>query len=80
MKITEYQRTDQGWQELRSYYWFAGDRSIEPWTRQDRLPCPGCGHRMTSLRQTMHVCLGGTETWPRLPRQRPGPVSNRENG
>jgi len=73
MKITEYQRTSQGWQELRSYYWFAGDRNIEPWTRQVRHPCPGCGRAMTSLAQTDHVCLGGTESWPRLPQaRRPG--------
>jgi len=72
MLVTELMKTPEGWRARRRYYWFAGDRSVEPWTRIQR-PCPGCGREFTALAQAEHTCWGGTEAWPRLPRpRRPG--------
>ena len=73
MLVTELMKTPEGWRAFRRYYWFAGDRSLEPWTREARRPCPGCGREFTVLAQAEHVCSGGTEAWPQLARpRRPG--------
>jgi len=73
MLVTELYRTEAGWRTLRRYYWFAGDRTAIPWTREAKSPCPGCGRGFTALAQSDHICLGGTPAWPRLPNpRRPG--------
>jgi len=82
--ISEYQRTDSGWQIIRQYYWFPqpqdildsgqASRQLKP-----RQACPGCGQGLTQTESRQHVCLGGRDHyprlsnrhWPRAPRRRP---------
>jgi hypothetical protein len=71
MRITEYRRTSQGWQQAREYYWFMGDRDHEPWSRDARAACPGCGRVSTPMAQTAHECLGGMAPYPRISNPRP---------
>ena len=81
MLITVYERRHQGWEPVRRYYRFGLSRlEIEPaesTTRPGRIlepryVCPGCDQRFTEAVMTTHMCVGGTEQYPRVARRNTG--------
>ena len=84
MKITEYRRVDTSWIPIRQYYWFPQEQDIfdlasgskEP---KPRVACPGCGRSLTRISSRDHMCLGGTEQYPRLNNKHGPRISRRKN-
>ena len=71
MKITVYRKATPGWRVFREYYWFPikpGQQPVQgaPGQVKTRYSCPGCSRNLSMDALREHLCLGGTDAWPRL--------------